>query len=45
MLSSKRADAAIKLAQRGIETEYWALLFKGTFAGLIVAGVVWLVTG
>ncbi|MBP1988207.1 hypothetical protein J2753_002719 [Halolamina salifodinae] len=27
------------------ETEYWALLFKAAFTGLVVAGVVWLVTG
>lgn len=43
VLSPPSADAATKLAQKGIETGFWALFFKAAFAGLIVAGVVWLV--
>lgn len=43
VLSPEAADAATKLAQKGIETGFWALFFKAAFAGLIVAGVVWLV--
>jgi formate/nitrite transporter FocA (FNT family)/nucleotide-binding universal stress UspA family protein len=35
------ADAATKIAQKGIETDPLNLFFKGAFAGLIVAGVVW----
>nr|WP_084802629.1 formate/nitrite transporter family protein [Halorientalis sp. IM1011] len=37
------AAAATAIATEGIETPFWDLLFKGAFAGLIVAGVVWLV--
>ncbi len=35
------ADAAVTLAEAGLETGWWALFFKACFAGLIVAGVVW----
>ena len=34
--------AAIDISQKGIETGFWDLFFKAGFAGLIVAGVVWL---
>lgn len=36
------ASAATELALTGIETPAWSLFFKATFAGLIVAGVVWM---
>ncbi|AEH36848.1 formate/nitrite transporter family protein [Halopiger xanaduensis] len=35
------ADAAMSIAHHGIETSWWQLFFKAAFAGLIVAGVVW----
>ncbi|WP_247002339.1 formate/nitrite transporter family protein [Halosolutus gelatinilyticus] len=34
-------EAALSIARHGIETPWWDLFFKGAFAGLIVAGVVW----
>jgi len=37
------ADAAMGLAEHGIATPWWSLFTKATFAGLIVAGVVWVV--
>lgn len=36
------AQTATEIGMRGIETEWTALFFKAAFAGLIVAGVVWL---
>ncbi len=33
---------AVDLAEKGMATDPWALFFKGLFAGLIVAGVVWI---
>ncbi|AHG01433.1 transporter (plasmid) [Halostagnicola larsenii XH-48] len=33
---------AIEMSHTGVETGRWSLFFKGAFAGLIVAGVVWL---
>ncbi|WP_123536807.1 formate/nitrite transporter family protein [Halosimplex salinum] len=36
------ADYALGLAQNGVETPVTALFFKAAFAGLIVAGVVWM---
>jgi formate/nitrite transporter FocA (FNT family)/nucleotide-binding universal stress UspA family protein len=36
------ANVAAGLARKGINTPVWDLFFKGAFAGLIVAGVVWL---
>jgi formate/nitrite transporter FocA (FNT family) len=42
VFSPEAAVAAVDLSQKGIETEFWTLFFKGSFAGLIVAGVVWL---
>ncbi|MFP4625033.1 MAG: formate/nitrite transporter family protein [Natronomonas sp.] len=35
------AIVAADLAQKGVETPGWDLFFKAAFAGLIVAGVVW----
>ncbi|MFC4988336.1 MULTISPECIES: formate/nitrite transporter family protein [Saliphagus] len=37
------AAAATSIAEHGIETAWWSLFFKAAFAGLIVAGVVWMV--
>ena len=36
------AEAATVIATKGIETPFWDLFFKACFAGLIVAGIVWL---
>jgi formate/nitrite transporter FocA (FNT family)/nucleotide-binding universal stress UspA family protein len=36
------AEMAVTISAKGIETSAWSLFFKGAFAGLIVAGVVWL---
>ncbi|QLH79702.1 formate/nitrite transporter family protein [Halosimplex rubrum] len=36
------AEYALGLAQNGVETPITALFFKAAFAGLIVAGVVWM---
>ncbi|ELZ55291.1 MULTISPECIES: formate/nitrite transporter family protein [unclassified Haloferax] len=41
VLSPEAANAALELAQKGVETPWWSLFFKAAFAGLIVAGVVW----
>ncbi|MFC4439044.1 MULTISPECIES: formate/nitrite transporter family protein [Natrialbaceae] len=35
------AEAAVHLGMHGVETPWWDLFFKAAFAGLIVAGVVW----
>jgi len=43
VLSSAGSEAATYLAMKGIETTATTLFFKAAFAGLIVAGVVWLV--
>lgn len=36
------AQTATEIAMAGIETDWWSLFFKAAFAGLIVAGVVWM---
>ncbi len=36
------AQTATDIALSGLETDWWALFFKAAFAGLIVAGVVWM---
>ncbi|MGM0372203.1 MAG: formate/nitrite transporter family protein [Halobacteriota archaeon] len=41
VLSPEAAAVAIDVAHKGIETPVWPLFFKAVFAGLIVAGVVW----
>ncbi len=43
VLSPEAAQAATYVARKGVETNFWPLFFKAGFAGLIVAGVVWLV--
>lgn len=43
VFSPGSATAAMEHAQKGIETAGLTLFFKATFAGLIVAGVVWVV--
>jgi formate/nitrite transporter FocA (FNT family) len=43
VLSTEATVAAVDLATKGFETPFWSLFFKAAFAGLIVAGVVWLV--
>jgi formate/nitrite transporter FocA (FNT family)/nucleotide-binding universal stress UspA family protein len=42
VFSPEAATVAVDLAEKGIETPPTALFFKGAFAGLIVAGVVWM---
>ncbi|MFD1564615.1 formate/nitrite transporter family protein [Haloarchaeobius amylolyticus] len=37
------ATAAMELAEKGVATPWWSLFTKAAFAGLIVAGVVWIV--
>ncbi|WP_121820418.1 formate/nitrite transporter family protein [Halostella salina] len=41
VLSPEASVAASSIAQKGIDTAWWPLFSKGAFAGLIVAGVVW----
>ena len=41
VLSPEAATAAATLAQKGVATAWWPLFAKAAFAGLIVAGVVW----
>ncbi len=42
VFSPEAAAVAVELAEKGIETPVTALFFKAAFAGLIVAGVVWM---
>ncbi len=41
VLSPEAAAVAADIAQKGVETAAWPLFVKSVFAGLIVAGVVW----
>jgi len=41
VLSTKETQVALSIAQKGIDTEPLVLFTKAAFAGLIVAGVVW----
>ena len=41
VLSPEAATAAASLAEKGVATAWWSLFSKAAFAGLIVAGVVW----
>lgn len=41
VFSPEAAAAAIQLGMHGVETPWVSVFFKATFAGLIVAGVVW----
>ncbi|WP_226043183.1 formate/nitrite transporter family protein [Natrinema sp. DC36] len=43
VFSPEGAEAARYLGTHGVETPWLALFFKAAFAGLIVAGVVWMV--
>lgn len=42
VFSPGAAQTAVEIGMTGVETEWMALFFKAMFAGLIVAGVVWL---
>ncbi len=42
VFSQEVMATAVGIAQSGVATAWWDLFFKGIFAGLIVAGVVWL---
>ena len=42
VFSPEAAAAAVDISRHGVETPFWDLFFKAGFAGLIVAGVVWL---
>ncbi|UTF52848.1 formate/nitrite transporter family protein [Natronosalvus rutilus] len=42
VFDAQSAEMAIYFAEKGIETPATSLFFKGTFAGLVVAGVVWI---
>ncbi len=42
VFSPEAAVAATDIALKGVKTPFWDLFFKACFAGLIVAGVVWL---
>jgi formate/nitrite transporter FocA (FNT family) len=42
VFSPEAAAVAVDFAEKGVETPVTALFFKGAFAGLIVAGVVWM---
>ncbi|WP_306052845.1 formate/nitrite transporter family protein [Natronococcus wangiae] len=41
VFSPEAAAAGLHLGEHGFETPWWDLFFKACFAGLIVAGVVW----
>ncbi|WP_440763909.1 formate/nitrite transporter family protein [Natronorubrum sp. DTA7] len=41
VFSPEAANEAMGIAQHGVETAWWSLFSKAVFAGLIVAGVVW----
>lgn len=42
VFSPEVTETAMKLSEKGLKTEWSVLFFKAGFAGLIVAGVVWL---
>ncbi len=42
VFSPEAAQTAVEIGMGGVETDWIALFFKAVFAGLIVAGVVWL---
>jgi formate/nitrite transporter FocA (FNT family)/nucleotide-binding universal stress UspA family protein len=41
VISPEAGVVAVELAQKGVDTAWWSLFSKAAFAGLIVAGVVW----
>ncbi|KTG09703.1 formate transporter [Haloprofundus marisrubri] len=43
VFSPEAATVATDISRHGLETPWWDLFFKAVFAGLIVAGVVWVV--
>ncbi|MDL5363308.1 formate/nitrite transporter family protein [Halalkalicoccus sp. NIPERK01] len=43
VFSPEATAVALELSHKGVATSGWSLFFKGAFAGLIVAGVVWIV--
>jgi formate/nitrite transporter FocA (FNT family)/nucleotide-binding universal stress UspA family protein len=43
VFDEKTKAVAIDIAEKGLETSAWSLFFKAAFAGLIVAGVVWMI--
>jgi formate/nitrite transporter FocA (FNT family)/nucleotide-binding universal stress UspA family protein len=43
VFDAKATAKAIEIAEKGVETGWWSLFSKAIFAGLIVAGVVWIV--
>ena len=42
VFSPEAAQAAVEIGETGVATPWWDLFFKAIFAGLIVAGVVWM---
>lgn len=42
VFAAPAAEAALTIGETGFETAWWDLFFKAVFAGLIVAGVVWM---
>ncbi|SFS88048.1 Formate/nitrite transporter FocA, FNT family [Halostagnicola kamekurae] len=42
VFSNDVMKTAVAISETGIQTGSWSLFFKGAFAGLIVAGVVWI---
>ena len=42
VFSPSTAAVAVEISRHGVEAGFWDLFFKAGFAGLIVAGVVWL---
>ncbi|GAA0679742.1 amino acid permease [Natronoarchaeum mannanilyticum] len=41
VFSPEAATAAVSISQKGVATGWWPLFSKAAFAGLVVAGVVW----
>ena len=41
VISPEAAAVAVSLGEKGVATAWWSLFAKAAFAGLIVAGVVW----
>ncbi len=41
VFTPEAAAAAVEIGMHGVETPWWSVFFKAVFAGLLVAGVVW----
>ncbi len=41
VISPEAAAVAVELGEKGVATAWWSLFSKAAFAGLVVAGVVW----